>query len=833
MHRARWTNLWLNWLPWRYVVRRVARARGFVDPIAVLARLHRFAQPAEVAAPLELLRAGVVFHARGLMNTGAIQHNLDWVWPYWVERQFDPHDAAFIPRAFSITHVNLTHRNWTAVGIPDLDLLPLVDPHGLVTPHWDGWSLDGWILGEGGAHLVPSQLRHVEQHLDWELDEQLAVITEARHDGLTLRSRVELVLEDATPVCCLRLTGFAPSAAWLAVALRPYNPEGVSFIHDVALDESQRMWTVDDEQVVTFSAPADRQRMSTYRAGDVFQRLPAPGDAASVSDEVGMCTAAVLFALEPGAPREITVRVPLTPASTPTSTAPPRQSYISWRDVLGGPGSSPASLAVRSPLQDAGNGADGTRSVVAAGTGRCQLRIPDRKYQYLWEAALRTLVLHSPCDVYPGPYTYKRFWFRDAAFIIQALLCVGLMDRARRALDRFPPRQSRQGYFLSQEGEWDSNGEALWIMHRWWQLCGMRSAECGVPNQEAAIGRPAPHYALRAWQAAIRHGGRWIERKLLPGKLKAIHAGLFPAGFSAEHLGPNDFYYWDNFWGVAGLRSAAEMLGACSDQHPAESFRRTADRLMASIERSLEASAAVREHPGIPASPYRRMDTGAVGSLVAGYPLQLWPADDPRLLATAEFLIERCFFEGGFFQDMIHSGINAYLTLHVAQVLLRAGDLRCHDLLRTVADLASPTGQWPEAIHPRTHGGCMGDGQHVWAAAEWVLMLRNCFVREESGRLILASGVLPAWLEQPEAIVLGPTPTPYGPVSVTVHRHDDGIDVEWQGQWFAGPPPIEVHLPGHKPRSPGPGVTQVRYGTNGNNRRRADSSSGEAYSLIS
>ncbi len=97
---------------------------------------------------MELLRAGVVFHARGLMNTGAIQHNLDWVWPYWVDRQFDPGDPSFIPRAFSITHVNLTHRNWTAVGLPDCDLLPIVDPRGLVTPAWDGWSLDGWIVTE-------------------------------------------------------------------------------------------------------------------------------------------------------------------------------------------------------------------------------------------------------------------------------------------------------------------------------------------------------------------------------------------------------------------------------------------------------------------------------------------------------------------------------------------------------------------------------------------------------------------------------------------------------------------------------------------------------------
>ena len=73
--------MWLKWFPWRYAVSRAARARGFIDPITVLSRLHRFSEPSEVAVPLELLRAGVAFHSRGLMNTQAIQHNLDWVWP--------------------------------------------------------------------------------------------------------------------------------------------------------------------------------------------------------------------------------------------------------------------------------------------------------------------------------------------------------------------------------------------------------------------------------------------------------------------------------------------------------------------------------------------------------------------------------------------------------------------------------------------------------------------------------------------------------------------------------------------------------------------------------
>src|ERR1041385_5178507 len=134
--------MWLQWLPWRMTVRRLAKSKGFLDPFSLIDQLQRFAQPAEVAMPLELVKLSSVLQARGLMNNQAIQHNLDWVWPYWVERQYDPHDPAFIPRAFSIAHINLTHRNWTAVGIPDCRQYPLVDPRGLLTPLFDGWSLD-------------------------------------------------------------------------------------------------------------------------------------------------------------------------------------------------------------------------------------------------------------------------------------------------------------------------------------------------------------------------------------------------------------------------------------------------------------------------------------------------------------------------------------------------------------------------------------------------------------------------------------------------------------------------------------------------------------------
>ncbi|MDZ7809018.1 MAG: hypothetical protein U5L11_01315 [Arhodomonas sp.] len=139
---------------------------------------------------------------------------------------------------------------------------------------------------------------------------------------------------------------------------------------------------------------------------------------------------------------------------------------------------------------------------------------------------------------YPGPDTYKRFWFRDAAFIVHALLDAGLTDRARRMLAPFPGRQHRTtGYFHSQDGEWDANGQALWILSRYHEVTGEELPE--------------------AWLQALRRGARWIARKRTDAHGDAPHAGLLPAGFSAEHFGPNDYYYWDDYWSVAGLQAAA------------------------------------------------------------------------------------------------------------------------------------------------------------------------------------------------------------------------------------------------------------------------------------
>jgi hypothetical protein len=695
-----------------------------------------------------------------------------------VERQFNPSDPSFIPRAFSFSHINLTHRNWTAVGVPDVAFYPIVDPRGLVTPLFDGWSLDCWFVPEGeDAVLLPSKLADADQELafadtlrvrtvatfepgDREASEVHSAMVGTRGasqgpiPATSLETVVELVLNEGEPECRLRVKVHGGRRGAVAVAVRPYNPEGVSFIKTIASLSGRSGFLVNGRNEVLFDRTPSKQLLSTYPEGDVLLRINENITSTEVSCPVSMATAVALFPTSGEDDNTCQVWVPIYDELEP-KRRPKFARTQSWHDAM-------SSLA--------------------------RLHLGDGVVQRLYDLALANLVLHAPRDVYPGPYTYKRFWFRDAVFVLNALLSLGGVERTRRAVQEFAPRQRMDGYFLSQEGEWDSNGEALWFYHRFAELTGEK-----LPAE---------------WLQAVAKGARWITRKRLPKTPARPEAGLLPAGFSAEHLGPNDYYYWDDFWGVAGLRAAAELLRQ-SDTKLAGACAAEAIEFLDTIQQSYPRSPQRRFPGAIPASPHRRMDSGAVGSLVADYPLQLFTAGDSWVARTADYLCENCLHGGGFFQNMIHSGINAYLTLHLAQVRLRAGDTNAAwALMDGVVKLASPTGQWPEAIHPLTLGGCMGDGQHIWAASEWLMFVRNLFVREENdgaprvraagganGRLIIAQGVKREWLAAGE-VSFGPTLTPYGAVTVRIQQAEEAVRVSVDGDWRGEAPRREIRLPG-------------------------------------
>lgn len=689
-------------------------------------------------------------HARGLLNSQAIQYNMDWIWPYWVNRQFDPEDNSFVPRAFSLTHINLTHRNWTSVGRPGTDDLVLVDPAGLVTPLRDGWSLDFWVNDLDSSPRSPAESQSMEQTL--RLDGAPEVITSVdfprQSVNSTVRVEAESVCRNVDPVslrCVVETRIRSDVEGWFTVALRPYNPEGVSTVNTVRSLPDRTGWMVLDEDRQTdvlFNPIPDRMVFSNYENGDVSNKFPDPETSEGNECSLGMANAGAVYRLEAG--QEMTVRtlIPLGKNSSPGQSVSIHSNNMeSWEGVL---------------------------------QGSCRLEVPDDRIQFLFESSKRTLITLSGEEIYPGSFTYKRFWFRDATYMLDALLALGYKDRVRRVLESYPERQQRNGYFCSQKGEWDSNGQVLWILRRFRRVSGER-----LPGN---------------FKESIRSGAEWIRKKRLSRDLDEPHAGLLPAGFSAEHFGPNDYYFWDDFWSIAGLRAAADLL-----VNSADCYREEARSLLSSVERSLEFAPDGREDQAMPPSPYRSVDAGSVGNMVAGYPLRIYSAEDSRLIDTAEALREQHFVDGAFFQEMIHSGMNPYLSLHIAQVYLRAHRREFWPIVRSVAKLASPTGKWPEAVHPETGGGCMGDGEHGWAAADWILMIRNLFVREEGEqRLILGSGLPEEWLSPGTSLSLGPTGTRFGPVTVELSVGEEAIEISFESDPAYPTPEVEMKLVGYQ-----------------------------------
>jgi hypothetical protein len=734
-----------NLFPWRYVVRRIARRKGFLDPIDLLARLRRFSQPSEVQEPIELIRAGMVFHARGLVNTKVIQHNLDWVWPYWIVRQFSPSDASFIPRAFSFSHVNLTHRNWTALGVPGSLQLPIVDPRGMVTPHHDAWSVDHWFVADDGQALLPSALEEADQRLL--TGDRHAVVSECRNAFAHINLRSEVVWRDGQACLQTEARVAATRPGRFIISVRPCNPEGVQFIEDVAFREQGRVLDVDGREQLVFETPPEAQYASDYRHGDVYRQVRADRRCAAAHCDAGLASAAAGYRLRAEQQATFRYRIPLEPDDPGTllHPAPDPPPPAGWADTL---------------------------------RGWAELEAPDPRYVEIFNSARRTLALLSQSEILPGPYTYRRFWFRDACIIANALLGLGRDGLVRQALDHFHHRQRFSGYFHSQEGEWDSNGQVLWLADRYERVTG-RSGE-----------------ALQTRE--VFRAARWIDRKRRQTLNEAgPHRGLMPAGFSAEHLGPNDYYYWDDFWSAAGLRAASELLQRRGESQLAQRAAAMAQAFESDILASLEQLDAERVGEAIPAAPSRRMDAGAIGSMVADYPLRLDWVPRERVAATADWLYRNCLHQGGFFQDMIHSGINAYLTLDLAQTFLRLGDPRFRELIEATAAIASPTGKWPEAVHPITGGGCMGDGEHAWAAAEWCEAMRALFVAEEADGLAIGGGLPEEWLQQDAPLVYGPTLTRWGRVRVRMGKVDGAWRIRLEAAWLGDPPRVKHCLPGN------------------------------------
>lgn len=681
------------------------------------------------------------------------------VLPFWAERQFRPQDAGFIPRMTWLA-VNLTYRRWTAVGCAGHPDEAIVDPAGLLSPLRDYWSIDVWCEVDGEL-VIPSKRTDLTQ--GYAAPGVLRTQVKADNWEFAIEHFCDCSLDIASAFGRGLIKNLSQSVlkGRLIVSVRPYNPEGVAPIFRLEYDKNTKILTADDTPICTLLFEPDRIVLSTLKEGDVVNRLDA--DTSRIIESIdGLCfgCAQKLFEIKPDDFASIDF---VSPMDMSVLDKKKRQAIFVQKA---------AKLDFNAQRRSS------EKYVKDALDYGAKYFFPDQKIQESFDAArLHIFSVDDGDTITPGPLTYHQQWFRDASYMISALDIFGWHEQAKRKIKIFPKSQKRSGFFCSQNGEWDANGQAIWTIAKHYKLTRDKKL------------------IKKLWRAVWR-GALWIENKRSKAKMvQGLHRGLLPPGLSAEHFGPSDYYYWDDFWCAAGLREAAYLAEQLERADDAKKLQELFNGFLRDIEDSINKVSERLKKPIITTGPYRDFDAAAIGAVCALYPLRLLRPFDERISNTLDGIESKHFYEGLFAQDFVHSGLNAYLSAEVAQCRLFRREKRAYEIMQKILDVASSTYTWPEAVHPKTGCGCMGDGHHIWASADWVHLLRNMILFEEGDNIIITAIAPEQWYEAGKKFGVENAPTEFGNISIAVESAANAVYLNVSGDYFARPNKIIWHLP--------------------------------------
>lgn len=693
----------------------------------------------------------------------------DWGLPLWAQRQNDPTSPAFLsggglpdpttaPPGWSPT--NRVARNWVVVGTLGRPLRAVVDPRGLITPAEGSWSLDWWVGGEDRWHL-PAREATVRQRL---VEDAPVVETAMRvHGGDVVQRVFAAVGADAQPWLVVEVENRTSAAVALAMAIRPWGPEGASAVGSVAVEGD---WIIVDE-VPAVALP--RAPWRTYVAGEgddpVIAQVLSGADGPS---EVRLTCA--------GGAAELAAVVPL-----------PHTLVARFALPLGRAPKRPRRAAVRSEAPPALP----TAAEVAAGWSSVAARGPAFEVP---EPALATVVAAARRQLLGVPAGEDLLWWGGGAVdltswvpVLEALAVWGGAEEAAGVLRSWEERQALDGRFLGNDRRRATTAAAL----------------VALGNQ---LRLTADTDQVGAWAPVAAKAAAWLDRRATSRRHRADPAtlGLLPEGDQPWWVGPAGLAYRDSWWALAGLHDAAGVLAAAGEHEAAAASSAAAERLRVVLEGFLADDAARLGSDVVPVGPGQRPGPGALALLDAAIAGVIDP-QSARVSATLDFIRHQLVDDDGAVvvyppvRGAGPVGRSAALTARLARVELRRGESSAIGRLRWLALSATGAVSWPEVMHPLTGGGVVGAGHDPVATAEMLLAMADLLAVVSPGGddVALAPVVPPTWLGQSWEV--HDLPTPAGRLGYAVRWHGDRPAVLWELDRVEGAGSLTVRAPGLDP----------------------------------
>jgi hypothetical protein len=399
-----------------------------------------------------------------------------------------------------------------------------------------------------------------------------------------------------------------------------------------------------------------------------------------------------------------------------------------------------------------------------------QLATPDTLVNAAWRAALVTLIqsqekMGDDWVAIGNPFQYRDVWIRDGARVVRALAVAGLAERAKANAWAFRRFQLLPGPFLSQRGQLDGTGQALWAFE---QVASL------PPDPETAKRfLPMARKALD-WIAGERRATRLLELR---------HDNLLPFGDPRDAELVRAQLAGNDAWAIAGCRAVVTLARRAGDDDLAR-------RAHAQHQDYLDAFNAALKRVYRDDVPPSWQGVGRDwGNLVAGYPTFVVPHDDIRML----FLARRVWAPARGLAlvnygpaDSLHS----YLGADLAQWALLAGRAGlARGYVDDLLDHSSSTLGQAEIFHRGTGGFGLNLPPHTTAAATLIDLLRNMVVSDSRDTLDIALGGDLSWWNGTR---FEKAPTRFGTVDIVLQRPaDDELAVEW-GTSAA---PVRIRIP--------------------------------------
>ncbi len=405
-----------------------------------------------------------------------------------------------------------------------------------------------------------------------------------------------------------------------------------------------------------------------------------------------------------------------------------------------------------------------------------RIELPERKVADAFRASLvYDLMARDKHDsVYVqtvNEFQYHAFWLRDGSYIARAYDVTGYPDIAAQVLAFFARWQQPDGNFVSQGGQFDGWGQALWAYGQHYRLTRDRAfAERVLP--------------------AVRRAVAWLDSARTRDPLH-----LMPSTTPGDNEDITGHVTGHDFWALAGLHGAISIAQGLGRTRDAAAFR----RVYVSLERTLLGElrrVTARTGGYIPPG----LDAGGGqdwGNMMAVYPERVLAPHDPMVTATLD--TTRAKYAEGVMTYGDGYWLHDYLTMKNTETEVIRGDQQTalEELYAVLLHTSSTHAGFETSVRPWGTRDFHGNlAPHGWFAACYRTLLRDMLVREAGDTLHLLSVVSPAWLAAGDSVVVRGAPTDFGPIGFRLAAVGDTAATLTLAARFTRPPAaLVVHVP--------------------------------------